>query len=284
MIEVIKTGMYTSVQDLGRDSYSSMGVPRGGAMDQNAFKIANIILGNHPNDAALEITMMGPVLKFHKDTFIATSGAKFELFLDDQPVANGEAIVVKANQVLRYGKRIDGIRAYLAISGGIQSECILGSRSYLKNITSKVRLEKGMELPYLEDLKKPEVFAIPKPKKFNRYLDVYQGPEYHLLTHQQKEQIQKIEFKVSHLNDRMAYQLEPNLNQHQISQITVPVLPGSVQLTPIGSLIVLMRDGQTTGGYPRVLQVTEESIDLLAQMATSSTFKFRFLTKFKDSL
>jgi allophanate hydrolase subunit 2 len=113
---------------------------------------------------------------------------------------------------------------------------------------------------------------------------VYTGPEYESLTDQQKQQIQKMEFSISHLNDRMAYQLDPPIEEHSIDQLTVPVLAGSVQLTPKGSLIVLMRDGQTTGGYPRVLQLSEGSINRLAQMTTASKFKFRFLTKFKESL
>ena len=141
-----------------------------------------------------------------------------------------------------------------------------------------------MELPYSKNYKTSEVYAIPKIKVFDGTLKVYHGPEYHQLSIEQQEQLHQTEFEVSHLNDRMAYQLQPTIEEHQISQITVPVLPGSIQLTPNGSLIILMRDGQTTGGYPRVLQLSEHSINQLAQMATASSFKFKFLTKFKDSL
>ncbi|NVJ64246.1 MAG: biotin-dependent carboxyltransferase family protein [Flavobacteriaceae bacterium] len=283
-IKVIKSGMYTSVQDLGRIGYSEYGVPKGGAMDQMALKTANSLLGNQLDDACLEITMMGPVLQFQADTYIATAGAEFELFLDDEPIPFREAVFVKSNQVLKFGKLKKGIRIYLAVCGGIQTPKVLESRSLLKRVTSYYKIEDGMELPLLDKCMKPQVFAVPKPKDFNGFLEAYPGPEFESLSDSQKEQLHKNEFKVSHLNDRMAYQIEPNLDPHQIDQLTSVVMAGSVQLTPKGSLIILMRDGQTTGGYPRVLQLSEESIDLVAQMATASKFKFRFLTKFKETL
>jgi biotin-dependent carboxylase-like uncharacterized protein len=283
-IEVLKAGLYTSVQDLGRPAYSCYGVPKGGAMDRMALKTANALLGNKLDDACLEITMMGPTLKFLTDTYIATAGAEFELFLDNKPIAFLEAVFVKANQLLSFGKPKEGIRIYLAVCGGIQTPKVLGSRSFFKNVTTESRIKSGMELPLANVCERPEVFVKPKTKAFNGYLEVYTGPEYESLTDQQKQQIQKMEFSISHLNDRMAYQLDPPIEEHSIDQLTVPVLAGSVQLTPKGSLIVLMRDGQTTGGYPRVLQLSEGSINRLAQMTTASKFKFRFLTKFKESL
>lgn len=283
-IKVIKSGMYTSVQDIGRKGYGAYGVPKGGAMDQMALKTANSLLGNQLDDACLEITMMGPVLQFQTDTYIATAGAEFELLLDGKPIPSREAVYIKSNQILKFGKLKKGIRTYLAVCGGIQTPKVLGSRSFLKRVTPFHKLEDGMELPLLDKCVKSQVFAVPKQKVFNGFLEVYPGPEYDSLSDTQQEQLHKNEFKVSHLNDRMAYQIEPFLDPHQIDQLTSVVLPGSVQLTPKGSLIILMRDGQTTGGYPRVLQLSEQSIDLVAQMATASKFKFRFLTKFKETL
>ena len=100
-------------------------------------------------------------------------------------------------------------------------------------------------------------------------------PEFDRLSEKQKQQIENGEFKVSKNNNRMAYQLEPMVENDLEPILSAPVLPGTVQLTPNGNLIVLTRDCQTTGGYPRVLQLMESAINMLAQKTTGNTLKFR---------
>lgn len=280
MIKVLKKGLYTSIQDLGRPHLQPMGVPQAGAMDREAAWIANRVLGNQDRDAVLEITLLGPVLEFNEPTWIALSGGDFDFFIDDQPQAYRVPIRISKGQKLSWGKINSGSRVYLAVKGGLLSEEILGSRSYCPSITSQLTLQEGMEIPYTPSTEIPISKPYPSSKKWDGTLEAYAGPEFNLLKHQQHYQIESFEFTVSHLNNRMAYQIDPKIASHSLDQITVPVLAGTVQLTPQGTLIILMRDGQTTGGYPRVLQLTKKSVNHLAQLTTANRFKFKIITKF----
>lgn len=275
MMKLNKAGLYSSIQDLGRASNAAWGVPHSGVMDRNAAILANRILGNKEDAAVLECTMKGPELEFEKSTFIAVTGAEFELLLDGQLISNTIPHSILPGQRLVFGKLKKGLRAYLAIAGGFQTEKILGSRSFYHPITNYSRILEGQKIPYK---KRTRIQAKENVTKHSltslnaNSLEVWKGPEFHLLSKRQQEDIEKLRFSVSNRNNRMAYQLEPSLGKLSHSILTCPVIPGSVQMTPEGFLFVLMRDGQTTGGYPRVLQLTEESLDTLAQLRTGSSF------------
>ncbi|HWV16520.1 MAG TPA: urea carboxylase [Cellvibrio sp.] len=130
VVEVIQPGTYTSIQDYpGRVGYWSVGVPPSGPMDDYAFRLANRIVGNHPDAAALEITLIGPKLRFHSDAVIALTGAKSPAKLDGQLIGFWSPISVKAGQVLEVGKAETGCRAYLAVRNGFDVPVYLGSRS-----------------------------------------------------------------------------------------------------------------------------------------------------------
>ena len=191
------------------------------------------------------------------------------------PMLNGKEIKmntiisVNPNDVLTFGKLNYGFRSYLAIQGGFQSELKLNSKSMYKNVTSKYKIEANDTLQCNES--SPSESSKFATLKFNmtifnsNIIEVYKGPEFELLSSIQQKQLFDLDFTISNLNDRMAYQLEENLENDLIPIITSLVLPGTIQLTPSGSLIVLMRDCQTTGGYPRILQLKESSINCLAQ-------------------
>ena len=108
-------------------------------------------------------------------------------------------------------------------------------------------------------------------------IEVYTGPEYNLLNALPKEQFSKTLFTISKENSRMGYRLQEHIENDLGSLLTSAVLPGTVQLTPSGKLIILMRDCQITGGYPRILQLTESSINNLAQKTTGDTFTFKIV-------
>src|SRR5690606_24872097 len=130
VVEVIQPGTYTSVQDYpGRVGYWSVGVPPSGPMDDYAFQLANRIVGNHGDAAALEITLIGPKLRFHTDTIIALTGAKSPAKLDGKLIAFWSPIAVKAGQILDVGKAETGCRTYLAVRNGFDVPVYLGSRS-----------------------------------------------------------------------------------------------------------------------------------------------------------
>ncbi len=283
MVKVIKPGFYSTVQDLGRDGYQDYGVPVSGAMDQYSVQFANALLNNDSNDAVMEITMMGPILEFHCHTLICISGADMSPKINGSNIKMNTSINVEPNNVLSFGKLNFGIRCYLAIAQGFQTELMLKSRSMYKNITSKFVIEAGDELQ-IKESRQNEVDKH-AALKFNvallttNVIEVFKGPEFELLTTQQQEQLCAQEFTISNFNDRMAYQLNESFINNLKPIITSPILPGTVQLTPSGGLIILMRDCQTTGGYPRILQLKESSINCLSQKFKGSSIRFKLLTQ-----
>ena len=128
-IEVVKPGLGTTVQDLGRPGYYHLGIPLSGAMDRHALRAANLLVGNDEGDAALEAVFMGPELRFQQDTTIAIAGAELPPKLDGVEQPTWTALRVKAGQVLSFGYLKRGARAYIAVAGGIDVPVVLGSRS-----------------------------------------------------------------------------------------------------------------------------------------------------------
>ncbi|MBC3846177.1 biotin-dependent carboxyltransferase family protein [Winogradskyella echinorum] len=279
MIKVIQPGFFTSIQDKGRFGYRSNGVPVSGAMDLYSSHFANALLGNPDDCATLEITMVGPTLQLCKPTTIVISGAFMNPKLNGKPIEMNTIITVKSNDILSFGRVEKGLRCYLAIKEGFKSKVVFNSRSMYTNITSAVRLKKDDIVDYLADNQVSPSFNA--HVKFNDsvlendFLEVFKGPEFDKLSLEQKNAILNKELKVSKFNSRMAYQLLPLVENYLKPILTAPVLPGTVQLTPLGQLIVLMRDCQTTGGYPRILQLTEQSINNLSQKSTGSILKIR---------
>ncbi len=281
MIEVLSAGMYTTIQDLGRFGYGNIGVPVSGAMDLYASRLANQLLGNAENDAVLEITLGGCKLVFKSSTFICISGADLSAKINNNSIPLHSVIKVEKGSILTFNKPKYGVRAYLAVQGGFQSETILGSKSFYKNITSKYLVKKNdyLKIAKIKD-KKKRGFSTVKIliEHFKtKVLDVYKGPEYELLSVTQKEQLKETEFTISNENNRMGYRLKELINNKLPSMLTSAVLTGTVQLTPSGSLIILMRDCQVTGGYPRILQLTDMSINRLAQKTTRDRVLFNMI-------
>lgn len=279
MLKVVKAGFYTTIQDVGRFGHRCFGVPVSGPMDGYSSHFANALLGNAKDAALIEITMVGPTLQFLQPTLIAISGADISPIINGNPVKMNNILKVDANDTLSFGKLKSGIRSYLAIKDGFLSDMVLKSRSMYKDITPHYILSNGDTVPYKfvnDDFKKANAHV-----KYDNsilkedVLEVSKGPEFNKLPTEIQQQIFSKEFRVSKLNNRMAFQLEPLIKNDLKQILTAPVLPGTVQLTPSGQLIVLMRDCQTTGGYPRVLQLTEKSINVLSQKYTGNSLKIR---------
>ena len=278
-LEVLHPGLYSSIQDLGRNNFRKFGVPQSGVMDSYAAKKANLILSNSETDPVLEITQMGPKLKFYSPTRIAICGAALSPKINNIEFSNNKLIPVASGDILSFGKRIFGCRAYIAIAGGFISEKVLNSYSWYNEITESSILNKGMHLKY------PEVKILSNRLNASLKVDtsyirsnsikVYKGPEHDLLSLSQKELLLNTEFTVDVSNNRMAIQLTEPLHNKLKPIITGPVLPGTVQLTPSGKLILLMRDCQTTGGYPRILHLSEDGINTISQKVTGESFKFQ---------
>jgi biotin-dependent carboxylase-like uncharacterized protein len=278
MIKVLQPGIYSSVQDQGRLGFAKMGIPVSGSMDSYSSEMGNVLLKNRRSDAVIEITFGAAKFEFTTPTFICITGSDFSPKLNDQSLEMMTAYEVSAGSILSFGKRNYGARTYVAVQGGIQSEEILKSRSFFKGITPQVRLQKGDELPILP--KKPhENRGYSKVKVLDELysseiLECYPGPEFDQLNALQKERLFQ-PFTISEDNNRVGYRLNEVLKNDLKSILTSAVLPGTVQLTPSGKLIVLMRDCQVTGGYPRVLQLSAFAMDILSQKLTGNTIAFQ---------
>ena len=281
MIKVLKTGFYSTIQDLGRFGYQQYGVPYSGVMDALSASFANSILGNDLNTAVLEITMTGPTLEFSTETLICISGANLSPQLNKANIKQNKALKVHAGDVLSFGKLQQGFRCYLAVLGGFNTEKVMDSYSMYGNITQSMALSKNDVLQIHDktsNLKKTYAsIKMPDSHFTTPEMDVFKGPEFDLLSQQQQDELISKTFTISKENNRMAYQLNDLLANDLKPIITSAVLPGTVQLTPAGNLIILMRDCQTTGGYPRVLQLKDTSINVLAQKFTGHTINFRLV-------
>ncbi|MCF6317909.1 MAG: biotin-dependent carboxyltransferase family protein [Proteobacteria bacterium] len=270
MIEVITTGIYSSIQDQGRFGFRNIGVPVSGVMDSFSANLANALLNNHKQCAVLETTFVGPVLRFHQETFIAITGADCLPKINDKPICLNSAHKILKGDILNMGSTITGIRNYLTVAEGFQSEFVLNSRSYYAGITENQTLIKG-EFIKTPKLNRPIINRTKTTPRNTcskqQSIEVKKGPEFNLLDKKSQKLLFREKFKISSQSNRMAYQLEPEPHGFLETQeiITSSVQPGTVQLMPSGKPIVLMRDCQTTGGYSRVLQLTEKAINQISQ-------------------
>lgn len=281
MLKVLKAGFYTTVQDKGRIGFASKGVPISGAMDAYAADLANAILNNSLKDAVLEITMGFCKFQFLESTVICITGGNFSPKLNTNNIELNKRIFVEKGAVLSFGKVNYGVRCYLGVKDGFLSEIQLNSRSYYPNLTKNFIVKKNDILPY-----KPfynDESALKSSIKINKaYIEsdsikCDKGPEFYLLNAHQQKKITMQRFTISGDNSRMGYRLNEVVENNLPQILTSAVLPGTVQLTPSGKLIVLMKDCQVTGGYPRVLQLTENAINKLAQKTTQHSFRFSLL-------
>ncbi len=278
MIEILKAALPITVQDMGRFGHASIGVPNSGCMDNYSANLANRLIDNSQSDAVLEITFGGCSLKFNEVCEICITGADFSPKIDNKKVAPNTSINIVKGAVLSFGNRNYGVRTYIAVRGGFQTERVLGSRSFYPEITPKSNLKKGDFIPYA--ILKPRIQStyasvrVLKEHFESRQLECTKGPEFDLLSAKQKKQLFQNKLKISSENNRMGYRLVDLISNTFSSMLTSGVLPGTVQLTPAGKLIILMKDCQVTGGYPRILQLTENAINKLGQKTTSDNFQF----------
>ncbi|MCK0192145.1 biotin-dependent carboxyltransferase family protein [Arenibacter sp. F20364] len=277
MLNILKSGFFTTVQDIGRFGYRDKGVPVAGVMDSFSVSKVNTLLENEENCAVLEITMTGPTLEFEQDTYIVLGGAEMSVTLNETAIENYTVYKVKSGDILTYGKLLKGFRAYLGIKDGFDTASVLGSRSFFKPITEQDSIKKVSGLPYAECKQfNPKISELKVDSVlYKSELEVYKGPEYGLLTDKQLAKLFYREFSVANENNRMAYQLNEVIDSNKVSMLTSATLPGTIQLTPAGKLIILMKDGQTTGGYPRILQLSDMAMSILAQKRSGDLINFK---------
>ena len=280
--------MLTTVQDLGRYGYERYGVPVSGAMDQFALRAANLLVGNPPHAAALEITLAGPTLRATDKCLIAVTGADLSLRVNDWEMPPWMAIFVRQGWTITFGDRKSGCRAYLAVAGGIDVMPIMGSRStYLSGGFGGVEgraLRQGDVIPVgVVPFHLPERAGRSFPS--NLVPDYSDAPEIHVVLGPQDDYFTDEgmatflsgEYQVGPTSDRMGYRLQgPEIAHKGRADIISDGIPlGAVQVPADRQPIVMMADRQTTGGYPKIATVISADVPLLAQcLPGQSTVRF----------
>ncbi|HHT7190560.1 TPA: biotin-dependent carboxyltransferase family protein [Bacillus cereus] len=301
-VEVLHAGMFTTVQDLGRSHYQRYGVPVGGAMDQSALRLINLLVGNEENEAGLEMTIMGPKLLIKKTTLLAIGGADMEPLLNGERIPLWRPILAEEGSMLCLGKAKHGCRAYVTFAGGIHIDRTMGSKStYIRAAIGGIEgrmLKKGdyfqigagseMANCFIQNLQEEERVkmkwaisnnTLPKYKKHPK-LRIITDFEYNQFTEKSKESFFTKEYKVSNYADRMGYRIEGEiLNRIEEKEIlSSPVTFGTIQVPNGGQPIILMADRQTTGGYPRIGNVISVDLPLLAQLKPGDYVSFEKVT------
>ncbi len=281
---VVRPGLLTTVQDLGRWGFQHLGVPAAGAMDHRALRLANLLCGNEENSAALEITLDGPQLLFHRDTCIAVTGADLGPLLDDRPVPLWTTVPVRAGSELKFVGRQRGCRAYLAIAGGVAVPLVMGSAAtYLPGKMGGYQgrallagdclmgfapgnFHPGLSVP---DELRPDRLA-------ENQLPLVLGPQDDLFQIEALKEIFSEAYEVTSQSDRMGCRLAGKVLAHKESPdiISDGVPPGAVQVPGHGMPIVMTADRQTTGGYPKIGVVTRLGLDRLAQKLPGESIRF----------
>ncbi|QKS60255.1 biotin-dependent carboxyltransferase family protein [Paenibacillus barcinonensis] len=305
--EVIRPGLLTLVQDEGRIGYRRYGVPVGGIMDTFAGRAANMLVGNTRHEAVLEITMSGPELHMLKDQLISICGADLSVTVDRQPVPMWRPVLLRAGSVLKFGASRHGLRAYLALAGGIDVPQVMGSRStdlktvlggfhgralrtsdvlatgditgevqqWIYHMTMQLGADQCMAAPswLLSERERPDYYGQP-------VIRVMHGQDSSCFRSESLEQFYTRPYVVSSQSDRMGYRMQgPLLELEQpMSRLSEAVTYGTVQVPPDGQPIILMADHQTIGGYPVIAQAAFVDLPILAQLRPGAQISFVQIT------
>ncbi len=286
-LEVVRPGLLTTVQDLGRIGYQKYGVPTSGAMDQTAFRAANLLVENEEGAAALEATGEGPSLRALTDLVVAIVGADIEALLDGRPVEPGVAMSVRSGQLLELGHARGGLRAYVAIAGGIDVPLMLGSRS-----TCLPAAFGGFHgRPLCEGDRLPVGSAGTRPLAMTRRrlppgwgvatgevltLRVILGPQEDRFTPDGMHTFLTGTYRLTPEMDRMGVRLQgPPIAHRSGADIISESIPlGAVQVPADGQPIILLADRQTTGGYTKIAVVLREDAYRLGQAGPGQVIRF----------
>ncbi|WP_273807361.1 MULTISPECIES: biotin-dependent carboxyltransferase family protein [unclassified Pseudomonas] len=300
MIKVLKPGLATSIQDLGREGYYHLGIPPSGAMDSYALRAGNLLVGNAPGAAALECTLLGPELHFAEDALVALSGARMTPRLDGAEMPLDEAFSVRAGQVLKFDYLKAGARGYLAVAGGFAVPEVLGSRSTytlgsLGGFQGR-RLAAGDELT----VGTPATGARPGVRLPGDLvpacggevvLRVVPGLYHHRLTAEAAEAFFADTWTVGSEADRIGYRFkggrplaftpreQPFGAGSDPSNIVDSCYPiGSIQVPAGLEPIVLHRDAVSGGGYAMIGTVISSDLDLIGQLQPNQKARFVAVT------
>ncbi len=279
---ILKPGALTTLQDNGRIGYAHYAVPRSGVMNPYAAQKAQQLVGNNLDWPILECTLKGPTLKFESATSIALTGGDMRWKLNGESIERDTTIKVQVNDLLSSGFTKDQPRSYLAIMGQIETTYHYNSCSTYR--PAKLGHNHGQPLAKgdLINWKAANTQGVPKPQVVaettTNNISIHKGPEYNLLSEKSMHLLISEPYKIGPDSNRMGARLiGPELNSASIKN-SVPVLPGFIQLTPSGQPIIILQDGQTTGGYPRIAYIKPKDLSALNRIPIGQPFRFHLVS------
>jgi antagonist of KipI len=277
-------GLFTTVQDLGREGFGPMGVSASGAADPVSLRIGNLLAGNPEGTAALEMTLLGGTFRFERATAIAVTGADFGPLLHGVALPTWTSIEIREGQTVKFGPSRSGARAYLCVQGGIAVELFLGSAS--THVLSGLggfegrALRKGdrVEVAAANSLFRKRSLSAKAleslgPRKVIRITD---GPQSDWFAESSWKTLCANAFRVSEQSNRMGIRLEgpPISLDTSREMVTEGVSLGAIQVTPSGQPIILFVEQQTTGGYPKIANVISVDLHSLGQLRPRDEIRF----------
>ncbi|SEN22726.1 biotin-dependent carboxyltransferase family protein [Lihuaxuella thermophila] len=306
-LKVIRAGLLTTIQDLGRFGMQKHGVIVSGAMDPFALRIGNLLVGNEEGEAALEMTMLGPSLLFQRDSFIAICGGDLSPRLNGEKIPGWRPVFVRRGSILEFGAPVSGCRAYLTVAGGFDIPLVMESRStYLRagiggfqgralkegdvlNLRTpseqvikrmRHRSEAAGSRSFLVSEWSVSSGFLADYRKKNPVIRALPGGQWNRFTSDSREKFFSQEFQVTGQSDRMGYRLEgPKLSlSGPLELISEAVSNGTIQVPPSGNPIILLADRQTTGGYPKIAQIASVDLPLIAQVKPGEKIRFQPVT------
>lgn len=308
-ITVLRSGLFTTIQDTGRWGYQDRGVPVAGPMDLVSHRAANALVGNSREAATLEATVIGPELRFEQATVVAVTGADLSASIDEATLPLNTPRSCAAGAVLRFGERRAGARGYIACDGGITVPTVLGSRSThalsgLGGVDGRA-LAAGDRVPLGDSRTDGVLVAADLPEELRRRprgsaersgarLRVMRGPQDGCFDDAAFETLQRARFTISPQSDRMGYRLNGAPILRRMGPVgpagTGPLEPaaemisdatfvGGLQVPRSGDPILLMADRQTTGGYPQIATVITADLPVAGQLAPGDWVEFELCTR-----
>ena len=287
-ITVLRPGLFTTIQDIGRWGHQASGVPVSGPMDRLSHRVANALVGNEPTAALLEVTLAGPEIRIENGAVIAVTGADLGARLDAEDIPLHRPIKCRPGAVLRFGERRSGARAYIAFSGGITVSPMLGSRATHtysglggldgRPIAAGDRLSLGHERAFSPW----RVISTPRTSATGGVrVRVMPGPQLDYFPPEAIEVLQRTRFTVTSQSDRMGYRLTgatiPRVEDREM--ISDATFAGALQVPPSGDPILLMSDRQTSGGYPQIATVITADLSMAGQLAPGDWIEFEICTR-----
>ncbi|URZ07850.1 5-oxoprolinase subunit C family protein [Clostridium felsineum] len=295
-IEVLKSGLLTTVQDIGRYGFQNQGILVSGAMDIYAMRLSNILVGNDENEGVIEVTLMGPQLRLEKGTLLAITGGDLSPTLDNEPVSMYRPIYLKKDSILKFGAVKSGCRSYIAFAGGMDLKKVLESKStYLRggiggfkgralkngDIININKEKSKVAFRIIRGLKDNNNFKIAswyvKKEKLSNELRVVRGVQFDLFNKKSREDFFASDFEVTPSSDRMGYRLigKKLSLKKEFEMLSEAISLGAVQVPRDGNPIILLADRQTTGGYPKIAQVVQVDLYKIAQMKPKAKISFK---------